>query len=142
LAASDLFDADNLTIIQVGLERFFVGDYVSALHILVPQYEDSLRSIVEQGGQGVVSPRRGEAGWNVQAFGEFFKSELLKSSMPKDMWHYIRIVMVEQTGWNLRNRIAHGLISPQDCTETEAVTVLHLYLLLTLFRNEGQNDID
>lgn len=62
--------------------------------------------------------------------------------MPEDLWHYIRIVMVEQTGWNLRNRIAHGLIRPQDCTEVEAVTVLHLYLLLTLFRNEVQNDTD
>lgn len=142
LAASDLFDTDNLTIIQVGLERYFAADYISMLHILVPQYEDSLRSIIEQGGQGVVSPRRDDLGWNVDTFGKFFDSELVKDAMPEDMRHYIRIIMVEPTGWNLRNRIAHGLIRPQDCTEVEAVTVLHLYLLLTLFRNEIQNDTD
>ena len=42
--------------------------------------------------------------------------------------------MTEQTGWNLRNQIAHGLIRPQECNIVTSVTVLHLFLLLTLFR--------
>ena len=36
---SELFDEDNLSIILIGIERYLQEDYVSALHILVPQFE-------------------------------------------------------------------------------------------------------
>ena len=134
LASIGLFDEDNLFIIQTGLQRYFDGDFVSALHILTPQFEDALRTVFESGGKGVIKPRRGQSGWEVEAFGAFLDQDLVKNTLPVEMRAYIRLVMTEQTGWNLRNRIAHGLIRPQDCNAVTAITVVHLFLLLTLFR--------
>ena len=62
LANTGLFDEDNLALIQTGLERHFSGDYVSAIHILVPQFEDALRTLFQRGGKGVIRPRRGQSG--------------------------------------------------------------------------------
>ena len=134
VAETGLFDEDNLSLIQTGLQRHFDGDFVSALHILVPQFEDALRTLFERGGKGVIKPRSGQAGWEVETFGAFLNQEFVKSTLPAELRVYIRLVMTEQTGWNLRNRVAHGLIRPQDCNIVTAITVVHLLLLLTLFR--------
>lgn len=134
LANTGLFDEDNLALIQAGLERHFSGDYVSAVHILVPQFEDSIRTLFQRGGKGVIRPRRGQSGWEVETFGGFLDQDIVKNTLPVELRTYIQLVMTEQAGWNLRNRIAHGLIRPQDCNLVTSVTVLHLFLLLTLFR--------
>lgn len=52
LRSGPLFDPATLDVVEVGVQRYFVGDYVSALHILVPQFEDTLRDILARLGQG------------------------------------------------------------------------------------------
>lgn len=140
LFATDLFDADNLELIRIGLERHFASDFVSALHVLVPQFEDVVRTLFERTGEVVIRPRTQQAGWEFETFGAFLNRPSVKAVMPAEMWEYIRLVLTEPTGWNLRNRIAHGLARPQECTEEAAVTVLHLFLLLTLFRRSTHSE--
>jgi len=134
LASTSLFDEDNLALVQTGIERHFAGDYISALHVLVPQFEDALRTLFQRAGKGVIRPRRGQSGWEMETLGAFLDRDVVKDTLPPEMHAYIRLVMTEQIGVNLRNRIAHGLIRPQDCSIVNSVTVLHLFLLLTLFR--------
>ena len=43
-----LLDERNTAILSVGIERFFARDYISALHILVPQFESCLRRMFAQ----------------------------------------------------------------------------------------------
>ena len=50
-------DEDNLEIIRGGLERYFERDYVSILHILIPQFEDVLRTLFERAGLSVIKQR-------------------------------------------------------------------------------------
>src|SRR5207249_2818129 len=38
LRAGKVFDAATLEMVSIGIERYFAQDYVSALHILVPQF--------------------------------------------------------------------------------------------------------
>lgn len=136
LAATGLFEEGTLAVLRVGLDRFFEGDLVSVIHILVPQFEDVLRSLVEKFGGGIIRPRFRQGGWEFETFGAFLRQETVKQALPPEMLEYIRLVMTEQVGWNLRNRIAHGLIRLQDCTEATALTVVHLFLLLTLFQKQ------
>jgi hypothetical protein len=140
LTATGLFDENNVVLIERGVERYFADDYISTLHILVPQFEDVLRTLLERSGQGIIRQRRGQAGWEMETFGKFLEQDVVKTILPAEMLTYIQLVMTEQTGWNLRNRIAHGLIRPQDCTSVTAITVLHLILLLTLFQITENND--
>ena len=137
-AATGLFEEGSLAMLRVGLDRLFANDPASAIHILVPQYEEALRSLIEKSGGGIIKPRSRQGGWEFETFGAFLRQEKVKQALPSEMLEYIRLVMTEQAGWNLRNRVAHGLIRVQDCTEPVALTVVHLFLLLTLFREQSQ----
>jgi len=137
LTATGLFEEGNLAVLRVGLDRLFADDPVSAVHILVPQFEDVLRSLMEKSGGGIIKPRSRQAGWEFETFGAFLRQETVKQALPPEMLEYIRLVMTEQTGWNLRNRVAHGLIRLQDCSESTVLTVVHLLLLLTLFQKQS-----
>ncbi len=140
LAATGLFEEGNLAVLRVGLERLFAGDLVSALHILVLQFEDVLRSLIEKEGGGIIKPRSRQGGWEFETFGSFLRQEAVKQALPPEILEYVRLVMTEQAGWNLRNRVAHGLTRPQDCTQTTLLTVVHLFLLLTLFQKQDVAD--
>lgn len=47
---SPFVPGDRADLFAVGFARFFGGDFVSALHVLVPQLENSLRHILKQAG--------------------------------------------------------------------------------------------
>jgi hypothetical protein len=128
-----LIDEDNLVLIGIGLERYFARDYASALHILVPQYEDIVRTLFDRAGYPVIRQRNKVKGWEIEPFGTFLSHKFVEDALGNNLLEYIRLVLTEPTGWNLRNLIAHGLLSPGSCTRLEADTVLHLYLILTIF---------
>ena len=47
---SPFVPGDRVELFTTGFVRFFGGDFISALHILVPQLENSLRHILKQAG--------------------------------------------------------------------------------------------
>ncbi len=128
-----LEDERNITIVSVGIERFFAGDYVSALHILVPQFESCLRRMFAQARYPTTSIRESDT-QHEQSLTTFLEREDVKAALEPNFHKYIQFVMVDQTGFNLRNDVAHGLIKPGDCNESNALMVIHLFLILTRFR--------
>ena len=133
IKAWPLLDEDNSAIIEVGLKRFFEEDYVSALHVLVPQFEACARKMFEKAGMATASIKPGVV-QHEQPFNEFLGREDVKLTLGPDIHKYIEMVMVDQTGLNLRNEIAHGLIRLSDCSEINGLIVIHLFLILTRFR--------
>ncbi|MGO4185337.1 DUF4209 domain-containing protein [Paenibacillus sp. TAF43_2] len=125
-------NTDNFTIIKVGIERFFEKDYISSLHILVPQLEAVIRGFFGKIGYATTSVKKGTA-QHEQTFNEFLEREDIKKEMPKDVHKYIQMLMVEQTGCNFRNKIAHGLIQSSECNLMTSLLILHLYLVMSNF---------
>ncbi|MBI5570725.1 MAG: DUF4209 domain-containing protein [Desulfomonile tiedjei] len=123
-------DERNAAILTVGIERFFARDYVSALHVLVPQFECCLRRMFAQAGYPTTTSREGGTQYE-QPLGSFLKQEDVKSALGPNFHKYVEMVMVDQTGFNLRNDVAHGLIRPEECNETNTLMVIHLFLILT-----------
>jgi hypothetical protein len=128
-----LLDERNSIFVEVGIQRFFARDYISALHILVPQFESCLRRMFAQAGYPTTSIGTGGT-QQEQTFTAFLEREDVKAVLKPNFHKYIQFVMVDQTGFNLRNDIAHGLIRPEDCTETNALMVIHMFLILNRFR--------
>ncbi len=58
LSRSPFFDEDKLELISSGIERYFSGDYVSTIHILVPHLEDILRRILGKLGVSTTALKR------------------------------------------------------------------------------------
>jgi hypothetical protein len=131
-------DENNLQIISVGFERYFSRDNVSAIHILAPQFEDVLRTLSERAGMPVINRRSGVDGWQLEVgFGDFLRFGEVQKMIPGEIREYIRLVMADRAGWDLRNRVAHGLICPDECAEPVLDTILHLYLILGQFHLEA-----
>jgi hypothetical protein len=140
LMNSPLLGEGNAPIVSVGIERFFARDYVSALHILVPQFESCLRRMFAQAGFPTTTIKSGET-QHEESFTRFLGRPDVKAALGPDIHKYIEFVMVNQKGLNLRNEVAHGLIKPSDCSENNVQIVIHLFLMLTLYRiNPGEED--
>lgn len=135
-----LLDKQNIYFVQKGLERFFSEDYVSSIHILVPQFESSLRRMFSNAGYDTTSLHEGNTQLEI-TFNEFLKKPYVHDELGNSIHNLIAHVMVEKNGWNLRNEIAHGLIKHSDITKYTCITVIYLFLLLTRIYPQNQSNV-
>lgn len=127
-----LLDDRNRPFVETGIQKFFEEDYISSMHILIPQFESTLRRMFANVGYPTTSIKKGTA-QHEETFNEFLNREDIKSSLGENVHKLIQIVMVEQSGLNLRNEIAHGLIKFSEITKTKNILVIYLYLILTRY---------
>lgn len=120
-------DAD---IIKVGIERYFNEDFISAIHILVPKFESCFREFFSWGGYPTTSIKK-SATQHEQTFNEFLENDFVKDNIDSDIIFFIKYVMVDNLGYNLRNDIAHGLAGADKFSRNIANIVLCLYFILT-----------
>lgn len=129
---SRLFDPDNLKIINIGLERYFSGDHVSAMHILVPQFEAVFLKLSEKLGIDIVALERDQAlSTRTKVLSESsLDSEAFKKVWGEDLCRQVKFILFEPMGFKLRHKIAHGEIDPEECNFQNSTLVLYLYLVL------------
>ena len=131
----ELLDNKNVPFIEHGISRFLEKDYLSALHILVPQFESTVRRMFSKVGYSTTSIRKGNTQQEV-TFNEFLLRDDVKSALGNDVHKLIQIVMVEQSGLNLRYEIAHGLIELPNINYTKCILIIYLFLILTTYNIE------
>ena len=134
----DFIYGNQITIIAQGIERFFSEDYISAIHILVPQFEAVFRGFFESYGLPTTSVTSSVA-QKEQTFTEFLKNEFVKV-LPEEYLFLIEYVMTCQLGLNLRNNIAHGLIAMRDISKETTLLVLYLFFILLGFSLDEDTD--
>lgn len=129
----DFYEPKRENLIRTGFERFLAEDYISALHILIPQFEACLRDMFFAINIPTTVIKEGEF-QHEQVFGEFLSRPEVKETLGIDIHKYIETVMVAQTGWNIRNDIAHGLASSVIFTLKYAMIILQLFCMLFNFK--------
>lgn len=131
---SPVFDDEKMPMIRCGLDRYASGDFVSALHILVPHLEDCLRKFLARLG-GSVTSMTGDK-MREKSLDQILAADEMKAALATiaPLHRYLEHALVDETGLNLRNRVAHGLLSEDQCGADNANTVVHIYLLLGLLR--------
>jgi len=129
IANKNLFDEKNKPFIEKGITHFFEEDYISALHILVPKFENTMRDIFSNAGYITTSLGK----YNTQqekTFNAFLDIEKIKTQLGSQIHKLIEFIMVDKTGFNLRNKIAHGLIKIEEVSKENCLLVIYLYLIL------------
>ena len=102
-------------IFQSGLYMFLNGDYYEALHILAPQVENLFRNIArEVGGVTVTLEKDGSSMEKVLS--SILSLPELVDCYDNDILFTFRGLLNEQAGANIRNEIAHGIISEYACS--------------------------
>jgi hypothetical protein len=124
-----LSEAD-LPFIETGIERYFSGDFISALHVLTPRVEHMLKSALEQAGvSSVVVPNQRQI--REQTFGSFLHRPDVRASLGEAIWYYLDYALVNEWGLNIRNDVAHGWVGSPQCNRFPVQIILFAILLLT-----------
>jgi hypothetical protein len=133
-----IFREDFLKILDVAIERFFNGDYVSTLHILVPKFEKVFLDLTQAIGKNTntIASRmqKGEKDkiWTQdKTLGEdFLKNEDVRKIWGEDFCEQIIFVFFLQLGYKLRHKVAHGYSKFDELNFQNSILVLYFYLVL------------
>lgn len=143
LRSRPTFEPSTLDMVAVGVDRYFAGDYVSALHVLVPQLEDTLRDILATLDIARTSARQGLT--FEKPLQEVLATLELRQGLGEDLATFFERFLIRQESENLRHRTAHGLLKLEHCTQQLARRVLYCFLQLgnlTLVVSDVTGDAD
>ena len=118
-------------------------DFVTALHILVPQIEDIVRYHLKQAGVQTtnidVNGIENENG--LSSLMDLPQTEEL---FGEDLSFEIKALFCDPFGPNLRNKLAHGLLGDRACESTSAIYAwwFGLKLVFNTFWNALRNDTE
>jgi hypothetical protein len=115
------------------------GDFASALHLLVPQIENSLRIILH--AQDVITTDLTKVGIEHEwALGRVLAQSKLKSVLGEPFVFELKALMLaDPAGSNIRNRLAHGLL-PFRSTRSVGCVYLWWIILRLVLRTSPQYD--
>jgi hypothetical protein len=130
--ASKFIPEENFEIIVAGFERFFKKDFISALHILIPNLESLFLTLGELAGLDVVALSR-TPGVSTQK--KVLSERLILSQEFKNIWgedfcYQYKIVFYDQLGYMFRHKCAHGNLSSGECNELSGNLIFYFYLAL------------
>jgi hypothetical protein len=136
VAASPFVPQDREPIFARGLLAGLRGDFLVATHLLVPQLENSIRVVFEQHGV-VTSTLVGDDVQEDRTLGALLQGQryraLADAIFGEALAFDLRGVLVERWGANLRNRVAHGLMSTADFTNVQCCYAWWLTLRLVMW---------
>jgi hypothetical protein len=137
LYRSPLYDPARRPLLEQGIGEYLTGEYSTAIHLLVPQIEHILRRYLWAAGCAV-NKRDRHGNYQEKTLNDILWEPAVRAGMGDDLTLYLRTLLADQLGWNIRNRLAHGLMGTDELTRAVADRAFHVLLLLGLFRN--QND--
>lgn len=127
---------DRKQIFKTGFALGLNGDYYSALHLLVPQTENLFREIVKLCG-GLTTNLRENRTEEWKMMTSIFNSEELNDCYDENIIFIFKGLLIEDTGANLRNRIAHGMVSSGEGNGTLAIYFLVAIIKLCSWYSRG-----
>lgn len=131
---SSLFS--DFPLIVSGVKAWLEGDYVKCMFVLVPQIEDAFRNIARSLGESVTKDKRGQNGWEVSSnLGDLLSMEKVKAEVGEDIHFWIKAIFADARGMNLRNLVAHGLITREAATYSNCEIVIHCMLILGAYKD-------
>lgn len=131
LLSSNVYKSISQEIVEVGLERYFKDDFVSSLHILIPQLERVFRSMLQK----LDLPTTTIEGDTIEekTLGSVLRETKIKEFLGENIYFYVSAFLVDKRGDNLRNDVMHGLATKNTFVKNTADTLLHILILLTRF---------
>lgn len=137
---SPLFTERFRGVITQGVKAYFVGDHPKAISLLVPQIENALRFMLPLVGRPPNKPRRGDQpGMTEKTLTDILGYEPVVKQVLGEAPHiYMVAFLADARGFNIRNRMSHGLMVEEDFNRWISDRVLHTVLLLGSFRRGRQ----
>lgn len=126
-ARSEFVPPGRESIWAMGLHAGMLGDSLSAVHILVPQVEHSLRALLLRSGKVPVA-------WTKDGYEEapdlnaILRDPEMEQLLGTDLLFTMTSLFVNRFGGNFRNRLAHGLVETDEFFSDTAIYTWWLLL--------------
>jgi len=134
LALSPLFGDEKDTLLKQGIEAYLQQDYVKAIHVLIPQIERIMRKLLPLVGVPILKTVRDSGVMDAKGMNDILREHRVRNAFGENIWRYLFVVYVDKRGMNLRNDLAHGLLSVAAFNKAVADCVFHTLLVLSLTR--------
>lgn len=131
---SAVIEKDRYIIIDKCLDAYFENDYLTFIHLAIPQIEEAFRNLLEFSG-GVILKQNPDGSFNLKTFNDILNNPIVIESLGDDFVNYFRIVFTEQRAWNLRNKVCHGIAKTNDFNYQTADRVFHCLLCLGVIKD-------
>ena len=119
-------------IFSQGLYAGFGQDFLTAVHLLVPQIENSLRHLMKT--RDIITTKLDHSGIQRQIdLNELVVDPRLSGIVSEDILFQLRCVLTDNRGPNLRNQLAHGMLDDGAFFSVDGVYVWWLILVLCIF---------
>lgn len=139
LSECPLFGTQGLALIRRGLQAYFEGDQLVAVHLLIPQIEAAVRSLLlAVGGRTYQLGRMGEL--RLRTLDAILRDPVVEEVLTERGCAYLRMLLTDPRGWNLRNNVMHGLLAADQFSHAMSDRLLHVLALLSLVRKEEQSE--
>jgi hypothetical protein len=121
---------------EEGFAAYASGDYVKAIHVLIPQVENSLRELLKL--LDLPTTKNDDAGgFELKNMNHVLHDEVVQATLDERLWTFLKVLYTDKRGFNLRNIVMHGIAEPKDFNQANAALVLQSVMLLTMVRENG-----
>ncbi len=138
IIASPVFKADDKEYVLKLLKSFWNKDYLVTSCLGIPLIEDMVRNLYRINNQSYIKTNK-EGGYDVHNLDTLIGAGLIKASfqsMGENLEYYLKVLLTERAGWNLRNNFAHGISKKEFASEDIAGRILHVLLCFSIIRKK------
>lgn len=132
-----IFEEDRYDIIREALQCFMDEKYVLFSHLIIPQLENAICNLVEMSGMSALKISRKGKGYQLKTLDDLLRMQPVNDALTEDGAYYLRLVLTNQLGLNLRNLMCHGIATPQHFGYNAAAWLLHVLFMLSAIRENG-----
>ncbi len=137
---SPCFQDERKGIIEKGISAYIEGDYLVSAHLLIPQIEEAVRTILEMFGGAVLEKNRQSEGFKYKTLDKLLREEAIQHVLGDNLSFYLRVILTDPRGLNLRNDVCHGLIKDNGIHRIHINRIIHVLLCLGLLRPKEKRD--
>lgn len=126
------FEPEKESILREGLNAYFSGNYIVAMHVLIPQIESYCRNWVYQSEEPTIEYKKDQ--YQLETFDKILRKNCIESIENGDFAYYLRLVLTNQKGLNLRNDVCHGILPMSGFSAKNADLLIHIIMSLSILR--------
>jgi|AntAceMinimDraft_8_1070364.scaffolds.fasta_scaffold00719_17 hypothetical protein len=137
LYLSPIFNSDKRGLFNIGLDAYLHGEHVVFAHVIIPLIESTLRDLLVLINRPTQRPGK-RGGLFLRILDDILRDEGIKSVFGENTTNYLSVLLTDQRGLNLRNRICHGLMPSDGFGEQISDRFFHVLLLLAQVRKNQE----
>lgn len=126
---SKYFDETDKIIVKKSIYYYFKSDYIIFLHLIIPRIENILRNFLEK-QEGSSLGRIKPDGFKYKILGDLLEDPIITKIFTEDLIKYLKVVLTDDLGLNLRNDLSHGIITARSCNESNSNIIFHILLFI------------